>query len=278
MLDGLPPFHSLFSLEDLNQAPVMYCLLANTSLNIESTQVSRVLKLQATLFPILGSNRTHTADHKEMTRALLKDMTETGEVLRRQFVDVHGNKLRNIVDSTLCQQATIDLSTPSPLLTQTLEALKTVETELTYIYGPAVYKGGGVLQTSVLGVGDRSTSREQTLVRAINRQFAQKISVCGTVRNKRPDMLVAVLKMLFKCLLELVRKQLINTEQFQCIQVDLSIFRSESCKRLSQSLFKDISIMCDEVLNSASERCIEAQEPMDDQDLAKYAGMYEGEV
>ena len=73
VLDGALPSAVWCPMAELDRNPLVFCVLANACFELEAHQVSKIVKKQATLFPLRGKGSEGGVD-KEQTAAVISNL------------------------------------------------------------------------------------------------------------------------------------------------------------------------------------------------------------
>jgi hypothetical protein len=119
--------------------------------------------------------------------------------------------------------------------------------------------------------GKQTSNKEQALGRDIDKLFREKVQVCGPVKPNSTSPLLGVLKLVFKCLSESTRLEVLTLAMFHQLQLDVFALRNELPRALSQDDARVANTMLDEVITSAVDRCKQQQAALlDDLTLERY--------
>eukprot|EP00475_Leptophrys_vorax_P021912 TRINITY_DN2977_c0_g2_i1.p1 TRINITY_DN2977_c0_g2~~TRINITY_DN2977_c0_g2_i1.p1 ORF type:complete len:886 (-),score=243.28 TRINITY_DN2977_c0_g2_i1:1119-3776(-) len=218
---------------------------------------------------------------KDRTSAIHKNsLKQVAQVLRRSYVEYHGQRLGNKVEaSTKSQDFTEMVARPigiRPVVRGVLEELKLIQLELAVAFPdtPSAMssaelesKKAGSAGSVVLPRLPKRLGMGQGVNLDIERIFLQKVDVFGKIEEGQVGPLVGIMKAILKSLLESLRTQKISGMAFQQTQVDVFAFQLRYPIGMTNADRDSLDCLLDEVLSSAAERCAQKDPQMDPYDV-----------
>lgn len=231
-------------------SPVFWLYLSHMMSSIENVQLIKLHKYLITQFPVEKKSRS-SSHQNELDPEMLALVKNAATNLRISYVDCHGAICSSIIRAGLIKNDRETSRNESHVLKPLVNHLKTLCSELALMFPtlPPI-KVENQLSIHLAGAQDDK-----------NRLLRERIQVLGTVLDNPSSLTAAIFRLLVKSLSEHVRlTPRLTQAMYSQIQAEVAVLRALLGGMLASAGnnpgSKDVDSLLEELLSSASDRCI----------------------
>ncbi|KAJ6338586.1 hypothetical protein OIU76_008121 [Salix suchowensis] len=252
--------------------PGLVLVLAQLSVFIERTAISRITEEIAAYFSGGGGSGTHENGPAFVPGEICRTFHSAGEMLLQHYINMRTQRISILLRKRFTTPNWFKHKEPREVhmfVDLFLQELEAVESEAKQILphgvlrkhrrsesnGSSASSLSNSLRDDKMSRSNTHRARSQLLEKHLAKLFKQKVEIFTKTEYNQESVVTTVVKLCLKSLQEFVRLQTFNRSGFQQIQLDVQFLRAALKEIVEDEAAVDF--LLDEVIVGASERCLD---------------------
>uniref|UniRef100_A0A6N2MF57 Vacuolar protein sorting-associated protein 51 homolog n=1 Tax=Salix viminalis TaxID=40686 RepID=A0A6N2MF57_SALVM len=252
--------------------PGLVLVLAQLSVFIEQTAISRITEEIAAYFSGGGGSGTHENGPAFVPGEICRTFHSAGEMLLQHYINMRTQRISILLRKRFTTPNWFKHKEPREVhmfVDLFLQELEAVESEAKQILphgvlrkhrrsesnGSSASSLSNSLRDDKMSRSNTHRAKSQLLEKHLAKLFKQKVEIFTKTEYTQESVVTTVVKLCLKSLQEFVRLQTFNRSGFQQIQLDVQFLRAALKEIVEDEAAVDF--LLDEVIVGASERCLD---------------------
>jgi hypothetical protein len=247
------PLSSLAALRD-NQHPVFFLFVSRICEEFRTTHLKTLHKHLQSEVPGIAKSPGWKMFAMEVSQATER-MGECSAALLSRYVEVVGSTLGR--SASECRATSVKTPIGVSGLLEAVHGGLGLELKALALLLPVDGKHARASESP----HKKPTPVRGGALRDIERLFAEKVIIFGTITYSAESLIQTALKITFKALLEASRSRILSKFDFQQLQLDVYAIRRQCPSCLSTDACKPLNVLLDQLLSCSLDRCAD-QDPL----------------